>query len=291
MVCRLSHRSPWTRFAVIAAFLGGSIGASRSIARAAEAPKPAAAAAPSNNHADNHADKPADKSADKSADASAAKPEQLFDGKTLAGWVVEGTKTAEKNGKKQDNWYVADDEIRCAGAGFGFLRYDPKQYGDFHLTLQYKISKGGNSGIGIRTVKYKDGKFETRPSAASYELQILDDGKKKPDAHSTMSLYRYVAPKVSAARPASEWNDVDIECVGPHIHVTLNGKLVQDIDQTTVEVIKSKPLSGYLCLQCHGSVVAFRKIEVTELKSGQQRHETAGKPTEKHEEAKPAAKS
>ena len=186
-----------------------------------------------------------------------------FNGKDLSGWVVEGTSTAEKNGQKTPNWFVEDGEIRCAGKGFGFLRYD-KPFGDFRFTLEYKLAKNGNSGIGIRGVKY-NGKAETRPSFASYELQILDDGGKQPGTHATMSLYRYVAPKALVAKPAGEWNTIEIECRGPKIHITMNGQVVQDVDQSTIEVIKKKPLSGYLSLQCHGSVVAFRKLKVEPL--------------------------
>jgi len=186
-----------------------------------------------------------------------------FNGKDLSGWVVEGTSTTEKNGQKTPNWFVEDGEIRCAGKGFGFLRYD-KPFGDFRFTLEYKLAKNGNSGVGIRGVKY-NGKAETRPSFASYELQILDDGGKQPGTHATMSLYRYVAPKVSAAKAADEWNAVEIECRGSHIRATLNGKLVQDVDQATIEEIKAKPLSGYISLQCHGSAVAFRNLKVVDL--------------------------
>jgi hypothetical protein len=188
-----------------------------------------------------------------------------FNGKDLSGWVVEGTASFDKEGKKQPNWFAEDGEIRCAGKGFGFLRYD-KEFADFRFTLEYKLAKRGNSGVGIRGVKYT-GKAETRPSFASYELQILDDGGKEPNDHATMSLYRYVAPKSMPSKKAGEWNQLEIECRGPKIRVTLNGEVVQDVDQSTIETIKDKPLSGYLSLQCHGSVVAFRKLKVVELKA------------------------
>jgi hypothetical protein len=210
--------------------------------------------------ADTPAAKPA---AEQPAAAHADKTIAPFNGKDLSGWVVEGTSTLEKNGQKTPNWFVEDGEIRCAGKGFGFLRYD-KPFGDFRFTLEYKLAKNGNSGIGIRGVKY-NGKAESRPSFASYELQILDDGGKQPGTHATMSLYRYVAPKALVAKPAGQWNTLEIECRGPKIQITMNGQVVQDVDQSTIEEIKKKPLSGYLSLQCHGSVVAFRKLKVEQL--------------------------
>jgi hypothetical protein len=187
-----------------------------------------------------------------------------FNGKDLTGWVVEGTAKAEKDGMTVPNWFVEGGEIRCAGKGFGFLRYD-KSFADFRFTLEYQLVKNGNSGIGIRGVKFT-GKSGTRPSFASYELQILDDGGKQPNSHATMSLYRYVAPKAMPAKKGGEWNNVEIECRGPKIRVTLNGEVVQDVDQSTIDEIKTKPLSGYLSLQCHGSAVAFRNLKIVDLK-------------------------
>ncbi|MEX2185213.1 MAG: DUF1080 domain-containing protein [Pirellulales bacterium] len=213
--------------------------------------------------------------AEKGADEK--KAEQPFNGKDLSGWVVEGTAKAEKDGQAVPNWYVDNGEIHCVGKGFGFLRYD-KSYADFRFSLEYKLAEKGNSGIGIRGVKFT-GKSGTRPSFASYELQILDDGGKQPNTHATMSLYRYVAPKSCPACVAGEWNHLEIECRGPKIRVTLNDVAVQDVDQSTIDEIKNKPLSGYLSLQCHGSVVAFRNLKVVDL----------GPPANKPAANKPAA--
>src|ERR1043166_6429314 len=100
----------------------------------------------------------------------------------------------------------------------------------------------------------------TRPSHASFEVQIMDDAGKPTDVHSSGALYDYVPPTANAAKPAGEWNSLDIECRGPRIKVTLNGQTVQDIDQTAIEAIKNKPTSGYCSLQNHGHRVEFRNV-------------------------------
>jgi uncharacterized protein YlaI len=123
-----------------------------------------------------------------------------------------------------------------------------------------------NSGIGIRTGVYDPKKSDSPPSRAGYEIQLLDDAMKNPDKHSTGSLYRYVAPSVKAVKPAPEWNKIEIECKGARIKVTLNGEKIIDVDQTTVEEIKNKPLKGYVCVQNHGGKVDFRNLRVKELK-------------------------
>jgi hypothetical protein len=195
---------------------------------------------------------------------TAAKPAgevaQIFDGKSLDGWVVEGTKA--RGGKPI--WRAEDGKIVCDGFIFGFLRYEKEEFGDFRLDLEYKLGKKGNSGIGVRTVPFT-GKRDTRPSLASYEIQLLDDAGEAPSEHSTGSLYRYVAPTSISVKPAGEWNKVSIECVGPHIKVTINDVVVQDVDQSAHPKIKDKPLKGCISLQNHGHHVEFRNLQVTRL--------------------------
>jgi hypothetical protein len=195
---------------------------------------------------------------------------KLFNGKNLSGWVVDGPKEyKDKKGKRQSLWTVnsKDEIIVCAGKAFGFLRYDKAQFADFTLHVEYRLAAQGNSGIGIRTVVFDPKRTTaTRPSRAAYEVQLLDDAKKNPSKYTSGSLYRYVAPKVNAVRPSPEWNTVDIECFGPRIRIRINDQEVLDVDQSTVEEIKDKPLKGYICLQSHSHQVEFRNIWIQEKK-------------------------
>lgn len=197
------------------------------------------------------------------AAAAADEWTEMFNGKDLSGWVVEGSKDYKDGDQQKPVWTVQDSLIASAGKGFGFLRYD-KEYQDFAFHVEYRMSKGCNSGIGIRTVKFT-GPAKTRPSYAAYEIQILDDAGKPPSKDSSGSLYRYVAARVNATKPAPEWNVMEIECRGPKIRITLNGQTIQDVDQSTIAEIKNKPLSGYLCLQNHGKLIEFRNVRVKGL--------------------------
>lgn len=202
---------------------------------------------------------------------------QLFNGKNLDGWVAEGVTEFDDKGKMSPVWGANDGLISCKvnnRKSFGFLRYDKKQFSDFIFSLEYRLSEKEmpkqsvcNSGIGIRTVPFdtKQSHF-TRPSIAGYEIQLLDDSSKKPDKHSTGSLYRYVAPRVNAVKPAPEWNKIQIECKGSHISIILNDEKIIDVDQSSIDAINKKPLRGYLCLQNHGGKVDFRNLRVKELK-------------------------
>jgi hypothetical protein len=187
-----------------------------------------------------------------------------FNGKSFDGWVIEGVKTFKDGDKETPVWSVKDGMIRIARhKGFGFLRYE-EELKDFELRLEYRQQPKSNSGIGIRYDKFT-GPAKTRPSFAGYEIQLLDDGDKQPDDHSTGSLYRYVAAKKSAAKPAGEWNELVVECRGPKIKITLNGEVVQDVDQSTIPEIAKKPMKGHIALQNHGGGTDFRNIKLKKL--------------------------
>jgi hypothetical protein len=213
--------------------------------------------------------------------ASAAREDEfrdLFDGKSLDGWVVEG---AAKNKTGQKMWSVSDGRIACLGEGFGFLRYDRQEFGDFTLRVEYRFipapagKPAANSGLGIRTGRFDPARSrETRPSYAAYEVQLLDDAGIPPSAHGTGSLYRYKSPTANPARPGPEWNTIEVECVGPRITIRLNDKTVLEADQTELADVKTrpaaapapkdKPRKGYVALQSHSGLVEFRKVQIRE---------------------------
>jgi hypothetical protein len=195
----------------------------------------------------------------------------IFDGKGLDGWVVEGRERSkeykDKDGKVQQNWKVEDGILITEGKGFGFLRYN-KEVSDFRLKAECRLTTKANTGFGIRCVPYDPKKDEaTRPSFAAYEVQFQDDHGKGPDPYCTGSLYRYVAPTKNPVKPPGEWNTIEIECVGPRIRVWINGEQVQDVDQTKVDKIKDKPLKGYVALQSHTNRAEFRNVKLKEIKA------------------------
>jgi hypothetical protein len=202
----------------------------------------------------------------------------LFDGKSLDGWVPEGP-VKDKAGRTM--WSVSEGRIACLGEGFGFLRYDRQEFSDFTLRVEYRFipAPGGkptaNSGIGIRTGRFNPARSrETRPSYASYEVQLLDDAGSAPSPHGTGSLYRYKSPSANPARPGPEWNTIEVACAGPRITVRLNGETVLEADQSELADVKSKPAGapapkdkprrGFVALQSHSGRVEFRKVQIRE---------------------------
>jgi hypothetical protein len=172
----------------------------------------------------------------------------LFNGKDLTGWHVMGTPA----------WKVEDGVLVCTGEGGGWLRSD-KQYENFVLRLEFRISKGGNSGIFIRSA------LEGNPAFTGMEVQILDDHGRQPTPHTTGAIYDAVAPKKNMSKPAGEWNFVEIICSGPWVVVAMNGEEIVRVNMDEHPKLKDRLRKGYIGLQNHGSRVEFRNIRIKEL--------------------------
>jgi hypothetical protein len=186
----------------------------------------------------------------------------LFDGKSLAGWV---SKTEDGRESSESKWSVKDG-VLIAEPGSGWLSTREK-YGDYVLRLEWRVPENGNSGVFIRVPDLKAGQH---PHVEGIEVQVLDDngpeykGKLQPYQYAG-SIYGAVPAKDSAYRGAGEWNSFQITCQGPKIEVTMNGNVVATADVSQTDALKSRPRSGYIGLQNHGSKVEFRKIEIQVL--------------------------
>lgn len=183
----------------------------------------------------------------------------LFNGVNLEGWGEVGPPC----------WSVQDGVIQCSGLSesTGWLRSN-RMYRDFILRLEYRIAPGGNSGIFLRAPHYG------RSSRLGMELQIQDDGTSPPSNTCTSAVYSVVTPRVNPARPAGEWNQVEITLKDRHLRVVWNGQLVHDIylddpalsaNLPRTHLLYRRPNWGYIGLQNHRSLVEFRNIFLKEL--------------------------
>ena len=143
----------------------------------------------------------------------------LFDGESLAGWTAIGGKVG--------NWRVEDGMLVNRGDGKGWLSTN-RPFGDFVLTLEYRLGPSGNSGVLIRAPHQGD------PSFDGMEIQILDDNAKayrtlQPFQY-TGSVYGVLPSKRGQTRPPGEWNALKIRAEGSRIAVELNGVAIVDGD-------------------------------------------------------------
>lgn len=204
----------------------------------------------------------------------------LFDGISTDGWH------SFKKEKAGAAWVVKDgvlflDTTNKAGwqiADGGDLTSD-KAYSQFHLKLDWKIARGGNSGI-IFFVQEKD-KYD-HSWLTGPEMQIVDnvghaDGNLVK--HQAGDLYDLIACSKKVVKPAGEWNTAEIIAEGGGLALLLNGvKVVSttmwgDSWNKMVAGSKFKDMpdfgkfkSGKIALQDHGDMVSFRNIKIKELK-------------------------
>ncbi len=193
--------------------------------------------------------------------------ELLFDGSSLDGWRKFQSEEAP------EGWIVDDGMLVALGAGgdIGGDIVTDKEFEDFHLKLEWKISEGGNSGI-MYHVQEAD---YPAPYATGPEYQLIDDigypGKleKWQSCGADYAMHPPVKPRL---KPANEWNSSELIVEGSHVKHYLNDVLVVEFETGTDEwekLVKSskwadysdygKASKGHLALQDHGSKVYFRK--------------------------------
>jgi hypothetical protein len=164
----------------------------------------------------------------------------LFNGKDLTNWKNEG--------KAKGHWTVEDGILRYDGNGDSLVTEKP--YGDIELYVDWKIGKGGDSGIYLRG----------NPQVQIWDNPVgsggLFNNEKNPNK-----------PTKVADRPVGEWNTFHIVIRGDKVTVDLNGERV--VDNVTMEnyTDRSKPLpaTGTIELQHHGNPLEFRNIYLKEL--------------------------
>ncbi|GAO43245.1 3-keto-disaccharide hydrolase [Flavihumibacter petaseus] len=208
--------------------------------------------------------------------APAAQPETLFDGKSLAGWHG-FNKTGEVK-----NWEIEDGALVCLGAAKGDSGGDivtDKEYTNFELSWDWKITKGGNSGVMyhvVETAKYH-APYETGP-----EYQLIDDAGwpdkleewQKTGADYAMNL----AGPNKKLNPTGEWNNSKIVFNNGHVEHWLNGEKIVEFQAWDEKWEKEKKegkwkdypdygtaKSGRIALQDHGHKAYFKNIVIKPL--------------------------
>ena len=206
----------------------------------------------------------------------------LFDGKTTSGWHTYGKDAVGEAWKVIDGALMLDPTNKQGWQikGGGDIVTN-ESYGDFHLQLEWKISKKGNSGI-IFFVQDEPKKYNyiwyTGP-----EMQVLDnDGHAdaKINKHRAGNLYDLVAGVEGAVKPVGEWNLVDVINERGTLTLKLNGVTTVTTtlgDDAWKNLIKNskfskgespdfgKVFTGHIGLQDHGDQVWYRNIRIQRL--------------------------
>ncbi|GAB3257753.1 DUF1080 domain-containing protein [Larkinella harenae] len=197
----------------------------------------------------------------------------LFDGKTLNGWH------SYLKPEASPKWKVERKCLVLTEKGAGDLLTD-REYGDFELALEWKISEGGNSGIIYHV--HESSAFKTADQSG-LEMQVLDN-ERHPNAkqgadRTAGSLFDLFAPNHTAVcRPAGQWNKVRLVVrQGKAEHYLNNRKIVEyviDGPEWERRISNSKFKNwanfgtysrGHIALQDHGDRVWYRRIRIREL--------------------------
>lgn len=198
----------------------------------------------------------------------------LFDGQSTKGWHI------YNNAKGPSTWSVSNGELVC-GPDIRFVHYDlisDSEYTNFDLRIDWKINKGGNSGVFINVAEKPD-----LPAAwaSGPEYQMLDTSH--PDfalpTKRSAAIFALTAPLAPAdTKPAPQWNESRIVQKDGHIEFYLNGILTTKQDLTAPSwfdsVAKthfnnypsfSKQTSGHIGLQDWQKSIAFKNIKIRRL--------------------------
>ncbi len=224
----------------------------------------------------------------------------IFDGETLNGWRGYGKDNVPSR------WTVEDGCIKFTGSGTGEgqtleggdLIFAHK-FKNFQLELEWKVSKGGNSGILYLAQEIKEYNAEGTPQwspiyISSPEYQVLDNAN-HPDAQlgidgnrQSASLYDMIPAKPQNQNPYGEWNTAKIMVYKGTVVHGQNGANVVEYHLWTpqwTEMLQASKFSqekwplafellnncggdnheGYIGLQDHGDDVWYRNIRVKVL--------------------------
>lgn len=198
--------------------------------------------------------------------------QSLFDGKTVNGWRMAQRDSAPDATWSAENGVLSFDPAK----GHGSDIITRTSFTDFDFSADFKISKGGNSGIKC---------FLLPETNLGCEFQIIDDSK-HPDAklgvngnRKTGALYDLFPPAANKPyKGAGVWNTARIVSKGNHVEHWLNGKKIleyergSDTFKQAIAASKFKDTQGFatatpspILLQAHGDKVWYRNIKIREL--------------------------
>jgi hypothetical protein len=201
----------------------------------------------------------------------------LFNGKDLSGWIY--GQRADGTENRTGKGYQVENGILFTTKEDGGNLFTKKEYADFVLRFDFRLTENANNGIGIRAPLKGDAAYN------GIEIQVLDDGgsqytKLKP-AQYHGSVYQMFPSKRGHQKPVGEWNSEEITVQGRKITVKLNGVVITEgnLDEVKDEEMlakhrdMSKPegsrgianTKGHIGLLGHGTRVEFRNIRIKEM--------------------------
>ncbi|HEX3151961.1 MAG TPA: DUF1080 domain-containing protein [Gemmataceae bacterium] len=162
---------------------------------------------------------------------------------------------------------TSDDGTIFTRRGGGGWYMTKKEYANFDLHLEIKLSANADTGIAFRN------STDTDPSFDGNQIQFVDAAisEKWPGDSQTGGIIGVVGPQKRAVlKPTGEWNAVDIVVKGDRLNVKVNGTAVLDCDLANFkQMTKQHPdllrKTGHIGLQSWDGLVEFRNVKIKEL--------------------------
>ena len=181
--------------------------------------------------------------------------EPLFNGKDLTGWVKEGAAGFEVN----------DGILECTGSGnYPTWLRSKEVFENFVLRVEYRNLWDAEGGV------FFSAPLHGRIPHVGFDVRIgLNTGRR--DDFSPGAIFEAIPPLVEAARPMNDpqWSKLEIVMDWPKVHVTLNGKVVQNLNVEEHESLRYRPHFGYIGLQDRGKPILFRSVQIRRLPNKQ----------------------
>lgn len=138
--------------------------------------------------------------------------------------------------------------------------WSKKEYRDFDIEFEYKLEKRGNSGFYFRVGDVND------PVKKGIEVQVYDTAADKPDNklsdHDAGGIIPGLKPHRKAAKPAPEWNKMEVMHFDDKIVVMLNGVNVNAHDLGPGGQLSKRPRTGWIGFQDHALPISLRNIRI-----------------------------
>lgn len=208
----------------------------------------------------------------------------LFDGETTDGWRAYNGETIPDKWAAIDGNLTFDTELKLEEewSGGGDIIYHKEQFEYFELYLEWKLPKGGNSGVFYHVQEGYNAPYEISP-----EYQILDDdgweeinNAKLESWQKSGADYAMHEPNINnkSLNPAGEWNSSRIIYTKEKAEHWLNGKLLLSFVPYSEDWYSKrnsgkwddfpdygKFKNGYIALQDHDTPIWFRNIKIKKL--------------------------
>ena len=208
----------------------------------------------------------------------------LFDGETTDGWRAYNGETIPDKWAAIDGNLTFDTELKLEEewSGGGDIIYHKEQFEYFELYLEWKLPKGGNSGVFYHVQEGYNAPYEISP-----EYQILDDdgweeinNAKLESWQKSGADYAMHEPNIDnkSLNPAGEWNSSRIIYTKEKAEHWLNGKLLLSFVPYSEDWYSKrnsgkwdnfpdygKFKNGYIALQDHDTPIWFRNIKIKKL--------------------------